>query len=76
LFLKSARDPAYDSDAEYGDRFIHCYLGDSSVPESDFADDRLLSAGYVRDAGPRIFTTALKGRRDDPEELTCRSVVR
>jgi hypothetical protein len=32
--LKSTKDPAYDGSVEFGDRFIHCYTGDSSQPLS------------------------------------------
>jgi Putative esterase len=31
-FLKSTKEPAYEGSIEYGDRFIHCYQGDPSVP--------------------------------------------
>ena len=31
-FLKSTKDPAYEGSVGYGDRFIHCYQGDPSVP--------------------------------------------
>jgi putative esterase len=31
-FLKSTKDPAYEGSVEYGDRFIHCYQGDPTVP--------------------------------------------
>lgn len=33
-FLKSTKDPYYDGYIQYGDRFIHCYTGDPTVPES------------------------------------------
>jgi Putative esterase len=33
-FLKSTKDPYYDGSVEYGDRFIHCFMGDGSEPLS------------------------------------------
>jgi hypothetical protein len=33
-FLKTTTNPAYGGTVEYGDRFIHCYQGDPSVPLS------------------------------------------
>jgi len=33
-FLKSTKDPAYDGTVEYGDRFIHCYMGNANDPLS------------------------------------------
>ncbi len=33
-FLKSTTDPPYGGTVEYGDRFIHCYTGDSKTPLS------------------------------------------
>ena len=33
-FLKSTKDPYYDGYVEYGDRFTHCYTGDSKTPLS------------------------------------------
>lgn len=33
-FLKTTKDPEYGGTVEYGDRFIHCYQGDPSVPLS------------------------------------------
>lgn len=59
VFLKGTKDPYYDGEVEYGDRFMHCYAGDPTVPA---AIGRLtINQRFMPQMAARILKTAPKG---------------
>jgi Putative esterase len=58
-FLKSTKDPYYDGTVEYGDRFIHCYMGDPDQPES--ISSRTINQRLMPVMADRMLKTAPAG---------------
>jgi hypothetical protein len=58
-FLKSTKDPYYDGSVEYGDRFIHCYTGDPTVPVS--IARMTVNQRHMPEMVSRMLKTAPKG---------------
>ena len=58
-FLKTTNDPYYDGSVEYGDRFIHCYTGDPTVPAS--ISRMTLNQRHMPEMAARMLKTAPAG---------------